>query len=64
MYAIKGQEESQLPVGITPVLKIWVWIALQMRHLPKMLQLFPKLMLEFVIHSVIIRYNAGRAKIR
>ena len=32
--AIEGEEDSQLPVGIVPVLKIWAWIALQMRHLP------------------------------
>ncbi len=38
MHAIEGEEDSQLPVGIIPTLKMWAWIALQMQHLPEMLQ--------------------------
>ena len=34
---IEGEEDSLPPVVLIPVLKIWAWIALQMRHLPDLL---------------------------
>jgi hypothetical protein len=36
--AIEGEENSLPPAAIVPVLKTWAWVALQMHHLPDMLQ--------------------------
>lgn len=34
---VEGEEESQLPVSIVPTMKIWAWLALQLRYLPDFL---------------------------
>ena len=34
---IEGDEESQLPASFVPTMKIWAWIALELRHLPDFL---------------------------
>lgn len=34
---IEGEEESQLPISFVPTMKIWAWIALELRHLPDFL---------------------------
>lgn len=34
---IEGEDNSQLPVSFVPTMKIWAWIALELRHLPDFL---------------------------
>jgi len=34
---MEGEEESQLPGSFVPTMKIWVWLALELRHLPDFL---------------------------
>ncbi len=31
---IEGEEDSELPVSFVPTMKIWAWIALELRHIP------------------------------
>ena len=35
--AAEGEEDSELPVGFVPTVKIWAWIALQLRLVPELL---------------------------
>lgn len=35
--AAEGEESSELPVGFVPTVKIWAWIALQLRFVPELL---------------------------
>ena len=35
--AAEGEETSELPVGFVPTVKIWAWIALQLRLVPELL---------------------------
>lgn len=35
--AAEGEESSELPVGFVPTVKIWAWIALQLRLVPELL---------------------------
>lgn len=35
--AAEGEEASELPVGFVPTVKIWAWIALQLRFVPELL---------------------------
>lgn len=35
--AAEGEEQSELPVGFVPTVKIWAWIALQLRLVPELL---------------------------
>lgn len=34
---MEGEEESHLPVSFVPTMKIWAWLALELRHLPDFL---------------------------
>lgn len=34
---MEGEEDSQLPVSFVPTMKIWAWIALELRHIPDFL---------------------------
>ena len=34
---MEGEENSQVPINIVPTMKIWAWIALELRHIPDFL---------------------------
>lgn len=34
---MEGEEDSELPVSFVPTMKIWAWIALELRHIPDFL---------------------------
>ncbi|SDR60989.1 hypothetical protein SAMN05519103_07242 [Rhizobiales bacterium GAS113] len=35
--AIEGEEDSLIPVSLVPTMKVWAWLALELRHLPDFL---------------------------
>ncbi len=34
---VQGEEENELPISFVPTMKIWAWLALELRHLPDFL---------------------------